>query len=72
VPVDAHEKLFALPEDAEVTVDLAAQTLTLPDGTAIQFPVDGFSKTCLLEGVDELGWILKRADRITAYEQAHV
>src|SRR3984893_10173876 len=71
VPVEVHEKLFALPEDAEVAVDLAAQKLTLPDGTPVEFPVDGFSKSCLLEGVDELGWILKRADKIAAFEQAH-
>ena len=68
VPADVHEKLFSLPEDAEVTVDLLGQTLTLPDGTAVQFPVDGFSKTCLVEGVDELGWILKREGKIAAFE----
>ena len=67
---EIHEKLFALPEDVEVTVDLGAQTLSLPDGTTAKFPVDAFSKNCLLEGVDELGWILKRADKIAAYEQA--
>jgi 3-isopropylmalate/(R)-2-methylmalate dehydratase small subunit len=71
VPADVHEKLFALPENAEVTIDLANQNLTLPDGTKVQFPVDGFSKNCLLEGVDELGWILKREDKIAAYETAH-
>src|SRR5437660_12755799 len=40
VPADIHEKLFALPEDAEVTVDLPAQKLILPDGTEVEFPVD--------------------------------
>ena len=70
-PAAVCEKLFALPENAEVTVDLAAQKLTLPDGTAVEFPVDAFSKTCLLEGVDELGWIVKREDRIAAFEQSH-
>jgi 3-isopropylmalate/(R)-2-methylmalate dehydratase small subunit len=68
VPADFHEKLFALPEDAAVTVDLKAQTLTLPDGTSAKFPVDGFSKSCLLDGVDELGWILKHEAQIAAYE----
>jgi 3-isopropylmalate/(R)-2-methylmalate dehydratase small subunit len=70
VPVDVHEKLFALLEDAEVTIDLAAQKLSLPDGTSVEFPVDGFSKSCLLDGVDELGWILKREAAIGAFEGA--
>ena len=71
VPPDIHEKLFALPEDAEVSVKLADQKLILPDGTGVEFPVDQFSKTCLLEGVDELGWILKHEGQIAAYEKAH-
>ena len=71
VPQDVHEKLFGLPEDAEVEVDLAAQRLKLPDGTSVEFPVDAFSKNCLLEGVDELGWILKRGDKIEAFEKSH-
>lgn len=66
-----HQKLFALPEDAKVKVDLATQTLTLPDGTAVEFPVDPFNKSCLLEGVDELGWILKQEPSIAAYETGH-
>jgi 3-isopropylmalate/(R)-2-methylmalate dehydratase small subunit len=68
VPADVHTKLFALPEDATVKVDLASQTLTLPDGQKVEFPVDSFSKTCLLEGIDELGWILKQEPAIAAYE----
>jgi len=71
VPSDVHTKLFTLPEDAKVKVDLASQTLTLPDGQSIQFPVDSFSKTCLLEGIDELGWILKQEPSIVAFEAQH-
>ncbi len=67
-----HEKLLALPEDAKVRVDLASQTLTLPDGEKVEFPVDPFSKTCLLEGIDELGWILKQESAIAAYEARRV
>ena len=70
VPHDVHQKLLALPEDAKVKIDLASQTMTLPDGTKVEFPVDPFSKTCLLEGVDELGWILKQEPAISAYEKA--
>jgi 3-isopropylmalate/(R)-2-methylmalate dehydratase small subunit len=72
VPADVHALLFTLPEDAKVHVDLATQTLTLPDGQKVEFPVDSFSKTCLLEGIDELGWILKQAPAIEAYEATRV
>ncbi len=71
VPPDVHAKLFTLPEDAKVKVDLASQTLTLPDGQSVAFPVDSFSKTCLLEGIDELGWILKQEPSIAAFEAQH-
>jgi 3-isopropylmalate/(R)-2-methylmalate dehydratase small subunit len=73
-PADAHAALFALVErdpDAEVTVDLASQTLTMPDGRKVKFPIDEFSKHCLLEGVDELGYILKQEAAIADYEATH-
>ena len=54
---------------AEVTIDLASQKLTLPGGKTASFPIDGFSKTCLLEGVDELGYILTFAPEIAAFER---
>jgi 3-isopropylmalate/(R)-2-methylmalate dehydratase small subunit len=57
--------------NAEVSIDLASQTLTLPTGQAVTFPIDGFSKTCLLQGVDELGYIQGFEAQIAAYEQAH-
>jgi 3-isopropylmalate/(R)-2-methylmalate dehydratase small subunit len=72
VPADIHAQLFALPDDARVTVDLATQTLGLPDGQKVEFAVDSFSKTCLLDGTDELGWILKQAPAIEAYETTRV
>ena len=67
VPHDVHTQLFSNPE-AVVKVDLASQTLTLPGGRRVEFPVDNFSKTCLLEGIDELGYILKQAPAIEQYE----
>lgn len=73
VPRDVHAKLMAQMQadpQARVKVDLASQTLTLPDGSSCQFPVDGFSKTCLLEGIDELGFLLKHEAQIAAYEAA--
>jgi 3-isopropylmalate/(R)-2-methylmalate dehydratase small subunit len=72
VPQKIHDKLFALPEDARVKVDLASQTITLPGGERVEFPVDPFSKTCLLEGIDELGWILKQQSAISAFEAGRV
>jgi 3-isopropylmalate/(R)-2-methylmalate dehydratase small subunit len=54
---------------AEVTVDLASATLTLPTGEAVKFPIEAFSRYCLLNGVDELGFLLERRDNIEAYER---
>ena len=71
VPADAHKALFTALEAnpaATVTVDLAQQKLTLPDGSAVTFPVDEFAKQCMLNGVDELGYILRQDDAIKAYE----
>ena len=70
VPREIHAELFRLDPDAEVTIDLAARTLTLPDGRAIEFPIDPFAQRCLLDGVDELGYILGREPAIAAYEAA--
>ena len=74
VPRDIHVELFKAVEADEnfkATVNLAEQKLTLGDGREVQFPVDEFSKTCLLEGVDELGYILSLESDIAAYEQSH-
>jgi 3-isopropylmalate/(R)-2-methylmalate dehydratase small subunit len=70
VPREVHAELFANP-NAIVKVDLAAQTLALPGGRAVGFPVDAFAKHCLLEGIDELGYILQQAPAIAAFEAAH-
>jgi len=70
VPRDVHAELFKNP-NITVKVDLAAQMLTLPDGKTVEFPVDGFSKHCLLEGIDELGYILQQEPAIASFEGAH-
>jgi len=54
---------------AEVTLDVARATLTLPTGTTIVFPLEPFARHCLLEGVDELGFLLARRGEIEAFEQ---
>lgn len=76
VAVDAavHRRLLELTAAdpaAQVTVDLATRTLTLPDGTTTTFAIDPFAQTCLLQGVDELGYLLQYEQQIAAYEQSH-
>jgi 3-isopropylmalate/(R)-2-methylmalate dehydratase small subunit len=55
---------------AEITIDLQQTTLTLPNGAAVRFPIEAFARYCLLNGVDELGYLLKQDAKIAAYEQA--
>jgi 3-isopropylmalate/(R)-2-methylmalate dehydratase small subunit len=72
IDAGAHAALLAelaRQPDAEVTIDLATQTLRLPDGTVVKFPIDPFARTCLLEGVDELGYILRFESLIEEHEQ---
>jgi len=74
VPRDVHGELFRAiqaDENYKVTVNLAEQKLVLADGRGIEFPVDAFSKYCMLEGVDELGYILSLGNEISAYERYH-
>jgi 3-isopropylmalate/(R)-2-methylmalate dehydratase small subunit len=54
---------------AEVTIDLPSTTLHLPDGRSAQFPIEAFARYCLMNGVDELGYLLGKVDAIAAYEQ---
>ncbi len=71
VPEEIHAELFAMvgqDPNIEIAVDLASQSVTLPDGRRVEFAVDAFSKTCMLEGVDELGYMLKQSAAIDAYE----
>ncbi|MBM3748758.1 MAG: 3-isopropylmalate dehydratase small subunit [Acidobacteria bacterium] len=71
VPREVHAELFALDPEAEVTVDLAECKLLLPGGRAVEFPIDPFAQRCLLDGVDELGYILQREAAIATYEATH-
>jgi len=63
-----HAWLLANP-GVEVEVDLAARELRLPGGRSASFPVEAFARYCLMNGVDELGFLLGQADAITAYER---
>lgn len=74
VDEETQRQLMSLAEedhDATVTIDLAQQTLSLPDGRIVEFPIDDFSKTCLLEGIDQLGFLQKQEEKIAAFEHAH-
>jgi 3-isopropylmalate/(R)-2-methylmalate dehydratase small subunit len=74
VPGPQLQALFSLCKQdptAQVTLDLAGERLVLADGESLSFPIDPFSKHCLLEGVDQLGYILKFAPQIEAYESSH-
>jgi len=71
VDEETHQLLFDLVDEApraELTIDLASQTLSYPGGS-VTFPIDPFNKTCLLNGVDELGYILGFEKEIAAFEQ---
>jgi 3-isopropylmalate/(R)-2-methylmalate dehydratase small subunit len=70
---DVLDRLFALVEadpDAPITLDLEDQELRLPDGSAIGFEVDGFARRMILDGTDELGYLLSLEDQLAAYEAA--
>ena len=67
VDADVHQRLLAAP-GIEVRIDIAERRLTLSDEMSVSFPLDGFARHCLLEGVDELGFLLTHADEVTAFE----
>jgi 3-isopropylmalate/(R)-2-methylmalate dehydratase small subunit len=71
VPADAHAELLKSPW-AAVKIDLVAQTVTLPSGRMVEFPIDSFAKQCLVEGVDELGYMLQQEPAIAAFETQRV
>jgi len=54
---------------AEIEVDLGATCLRLPDGREVPFPIEAFARYCLMNGVDELGYLLGQAGAIAAYER---
>jgi 3-isopropylmalate/(R)-2-methylmalate dehydratase small subunit len=69
LPIVVDAKIHALLKPGvAVTIDLASQALSIEGGPSVTFPIDSFSKTCILEGVDEIGYIIKHAAAIAAYE----
>jgi 3-isopropylmalate/(R)-2-methylmalate dehydratase small subunit len=74
VVVDAsvHAELcgfFGANPSSPANIDLAQQTLSWGEGRSVIFPIDAFSKTCLLEGIDQLGYLLKFEGQISAFER---
>jgi 3-isopropylmalate/(R)-2-methylmalate dehydratase small subunit len=70
VVVDAATHAWLLAHaGAEIGIDLATTTLTLPDGRQVSFPIDSFARYCLINGIDEMGYLLQRAPQIATFEQ---
>jgi len=65
---DTHQWLIQNP-GALVDIDIAASTLTLPDGKAVEFPIDVFARYCLIDGVDQLGFLQQQSNEIDAFEE---
>ena len=68
VDPQTHEWLLANP-GAELDIDVEATTVTLPDGRSVGFPLDAFARYCLIEGLDQLGYLRQQADAIAAFEE---
>ena len=66
----AHRWLLDHP-GVELTIDVREQFIALPDGGRMAFQLEAFARHCLLNGVDQLGYLLQQADAITSYEQQH-
>jgi 3-isopropylmalate/(R)-2-methylmalate dehydratase small subunit len=64
----SHALLLASP-GSEVTVDVSASTISLPDGSEVSYPIDEFARHCLLEGVDQLGFLQQHSDAIQQFEE---
>jgi 3-isopropylmalate/(R)-2-methylmalate dehydratase small subunit len=65
---DTHAWLIAHP-GVEVAVDLEQQSIELPDGRSVRFPIDGFSRYCLMNGLDQLGFLMENQQAIASFEQ---
>ena len=74
VDKETHKELFELfssNDRAELSIDLASQTIRTPAGRISHFSIDSFAKACLLKGVDQFGYLLSFEKQIAAYESMH-
>jgi 3-isopropylmalate/(R)-2-methylmalate dehydratase small subunit len=72
VDIETHAKIFEQVNNnpsRTITIDLKEQTLTLSNDQSVRFPIDAFSKHCLLSGVDQLGYLIEFEPQIAAYER---
>ena len=75
VPVlvdDATAEWLIANPGAEVTIDIESTTLSMPNGKSVKFPLEPFARYCLMNGVDELGFLLSKNAEISAYESTRV
>ncbi len=75
VDKETHFQLMSLIEEepgTQITIDLASQTIQLPDGRKVEFPIDTFSKTCILNGIDQLGYLVRHTAVVETYEATHL
>jgi len=69
VDTETHDYLLKNP-GIELTVDVSKSTLALPGSKVVKFPIDGFARYCLVEGVDQLGFLQKQMGNIEQFEEA--
>jgi len=67
VDEETHQYLLDNP-GIELDIDVRQSTLTLPDGVVVEFPIDDFARYCLVEGIDQLGYLRKHLDTIEDFE----
>jgi 3-isopropylmalate/(R)-2-methylmalate dehydratase small subunit len=70
IQVDSETTLELMAGNGQLVVDLPSETLTLPDQRRVQFSIPPFAKYCLMNGLDEMGFLLDAADDIERYERA--
>lgn len=68
LPQEAIDRLMEVAKTHPITIDLDTQTVTTPFQDRFTFEIDPFRKTCLSEGLDEIGMTMAMSDRITGYE----
>jgi 3-isopropylmalate/(R)-2-methylmalate dehydratase small subunit len=68
VDSETHQWLLENPA-AELCIDVESSTIKLPDDSVIDFIIDGFARRCLLEGVDQLGFLLNQSPAVEAFEE---
>lgn len=69
LPSETIERMAAMSHEGDFTVDLPSQTITCPDGTQIPFEIEQVKKECLLEGMTDIDYVMKRADKIASFMQ---